>query len=57
MGKRYLLSLIFYFEKADLREICARLDNGQSVICVNQRNLRTSEKAGTKGPQITLIVD
>jgi hypothetical protein len=34
-------------------------ENGRSVICVaiwrNLRNLLTIEKAGTNGPQITLI--
>jgi hypothetical protein len=33
----------------------ARWENGQGVIRVNLRNLRTIEKAGTKGPLITLI--
>jgi hypothetical protein len=33
----------------------ARYDNGRSVISGNQRNQRTIEKAGTKGPLITLI--
>ncbi|MDR1231814.1 MAG: hypothetical protein LBK61_10490 [Spirochaetaceae bacterium] len=31
------------------------MDSGQNVICGNLRNLRTIEKAGTNGPQITLI--
>jgi hypothetical protein len=38
---------------AGLREMGARRDNGQSVIRVNPRNLRTIAKAGTKSPLIT----
>jgi hypothetical protein len=34
---------------ADLREMGARYDNGQSVICVNLRNLRTIEKNWYEG--------
>ncbi|MDR1230066.1 MAG: hypothetical protein LBK61_01555 [Spirochaetaceae bacterium] len=38
-----------------MREMSARRDNVQSAICVNLRNLRIFEKAGTKGLRISLI--